>query len=180
MRGLPVSDGEQAPTRAHAKPIEWDHIFQLVKVNPLVRWTWADVLDLHQGLYEVPYNEMHDRNYPGIGCIQCTKPVMPGDDPRSGRWERSRRLNAAFTRHHDGHARTHRQNRQGTQGFQGSHVGRGQAGHHDLIEGDATPAQAGHFSLPCVQDGVRDRVRFVHCRDAPYVAPLPIPRNSVS
>lgn len=77
---------EQAPTRAHAKPIEWDHIFQLVKVNPLVRWTWADVWS-YISLYEVPYNEMHDRNYPSIGCIQCTKPVMPGDDPRSGRWE---------------------------------------------------------------------------------------------
>ena len=77
---------EQAPTRAHAKPIEWDRLFQLVKVNPLVRWTWADVWT-YISLYEVPYNEMHDRNYPSIGCIQCTKPVMPGDDPRSGRWE---------------------------------------------------------------------------------------------
>jgi phosphoadenosine phosphosulfate reductase len=77
---------EQAPTRAHAKPIEWDRLFQLVKVNPLVRWTWADVWT-YISLYEVPYNEMHDRNYPSIGCIQCTKPVMPGEDPRSGRWE---------------------------------------------------------------------------------------------
>ena len=77
---------EQAPTRAHAKPIEWDRLFQLVKVNPLVQWTWADVWT-YISLYEVPYNEMHDRNYPSIGCIQCTKPVMPGEDPRSGRWE---------------------------------------------------------------------------------------------
>ena len=77
---------EQPPTRAHANPIEWDHLFQLVKVNPLVRWTWADVWT-YISLYEVPYNEMHDRNYPSIGCIQCTKPVMPGEDPRSGRWE---------------------------------------------------------------------------------------------
>lgn len=77
---------EQAPTRAHAKPIEWDHSFQLVKVNPLVRWTWADVWTYIK-VYEVPYNELHDRNYPSIGCIQCTKPVLPGDDPRSGRWE---------------------------------------------------------------------------------------------
>lgn len=77
---------EQTPTRAHAKPIEWDHSFQLVKVNPLVRWTWADVWTYIK-VYEVPYNELHDRNYPSIGCIQCTKPVLPGDDPRSGRWE---------------------------------------------------------------------------------------------
>ena len=35
----------------------------------------------------VPYNELHDRNYPSIGCTHCTKPVMPGEDPRSGRWQ---------------------------------------------------------------------------------------------
>jgi phosphoadenosine phosphosulfate reductase len=77
---------EQAPTRAHAKPIEWDQTFQLVKVNPLVRWTSADVWTYIK-VHEVPYNVLHDRNYPSIGCIQCTKPVMPGEDPRSGRWE---------------------------------------------------------------------------------------------
>ena len=77
---------EQAPTRANAKPIEWDNTFQLVKVNPLVRWTWADVWTYIK-VYEVPYNPLHDQNYPSIGCTHCTKPVMPGDDPRSGRWQ---------------------------------------------------------------------------------------------
>ena len=77
---------DQAPTRAKAKPIEWDATFQLVKVNPLVHWTWADVWTYIK-VYEVPYNELHDRNYPSIGCTHCTKPVMPGDDPRSGRWQ---------------------------------------------------------------------------------------------
>jgi len=77
---------EQAPTRAHAKPIEWDHTFELVKVNPLVRWTWADVWTYIK-IYEVPYNPLHDQNYPSIGCTHCTKPVMPGEDSRSGRWQ---------------------------------------------------------------------------------------------
>lgn len=77
---------DQAPTRAHAKPIEWDGKFQLAKINPLVRWTWANVWTYIK-VYEVPYNELHDRNYPSIGCTHCTKPVMPGDDPRSGRWQ---------------------------------------------------------------------------------------------
>jgi phosphoadenosine phosphosulfate reductase len=77
---------EQAPTRANAKAIEWDRMFKLVKVNPLVRWTWAD-LWTYIKVYDVPYNELHDRNYPSIGCTHCTKPVMPGDDQRSGRWQ---------------------------------------------------------------------------------------------
>ena len=77
---------EQAPTRANAQPIEWDKTFELVKVNPLVRWTWSDVWTYIK-VYEVPYNPLHDQNYPSIGCTHCTKPVMPGDDLRAGRWQ---------------------------------------------------------------------------------------------
>ncbi|HMU53422.1 MAG TPA: phosphoadenylyl-sulfate reductase [Nitrospira sp.] len=77
---------EQSPTRANAKLIEWDNIFGLVKINPLAKWTWADVWTYIK-VYEVPYNELHDRNYPSIGCTHCTKPVMPGEDPRAGRWQ---------------------------------------------------------------------------------------------
>jgi phosphoadenosine phosphosulfate reductase len=76
---------DQAPTRAGAKLIEWDQKFALVKVNPLAKWTWADVWTYIR-LYEVPYNELHDRDYPSIGCTYCTAPVRPGEDPRSGRW----------------------------------------------------------------------------------------------
>lgn len=77
---------DQASTRAHAKLIEWDATFQLAKVNPLAKWSWADVWTYIK-VYEVPYNELHDRNYPSIGCTHCTKPVLPGEDPRSGRWQ---------------------------------------------------------------------------------------------
>lgn len=77
---------EQSPTRASAKLIEWDVTFQLVKVNPLARWSWSDVWTYIK-VYEVPYNELHDQNYPSIGCTHCTSPVMPGEDPRAGRWK---------------------------------------------------------------------------------------------
>lgn len=79
---------EQAPTRANAGLIEWDSKFGLVKVNPLARWRWADVWTYIK-VYEVPYNELHDRNYPSVGCTYCTAPVADGDDPRSGRWKNS-------------------------------------------------------------------------------------------
>jgi phosphoadenosine phosphosulfate reductase len=77
---------DQSPTRAHAKVIEWDARFQLVKINPLARWTWSDVWTYIK-VHEVPYNELHDRNYPSIGCTHCTSPVAPGEDPRAGRWK---------------------------------------------------------------------------------------------
>lgn len=77
---------DQSPTRANAGLIEWDSKFQLVKVNPLARWTWADVWT-YVKVYEVPYNPLHDQNYPSIGCTHCTAPVAPGEDPRAGRWK---------------------------------------------------------------------------------------------
>ena len=53
---------------------------------------WTYILD-----NSVPYNALHDQNYPSIGCTNCTKPVMPGDDPRSGRWQGRTRSSAAST-----------------------------------------------------------------------------------
>jgi len=79
---------EQAPSRADAGLVEWDQKFKLVKVNPLARWSWTDVWTYIK-IYEVPYNPLHDQHYPSIGCTHCTKPVMPGQDPRSGRWQGS-------------------------------------------------------------------------------------------
>jgi phosphoadenosine phosphosulfate reductase len=76
---------EQSPTRANAKLVEWDPKFGLVKFNPLARWTTEDVWTYIK-LYEVPYNPLHDQNYPSIGCTYCTRPVRPGEDPRAGRW----------------------------------------------------------------------------------------------
>jgi len=77
---------DQAPSRANAGVVEWDAKFDLVKVNPLARWTWGDVWT-YINVYEVPYNPLHDQNYPSIGCTHCTAPVAAGDDPRAGRWK---------------------------------------------------------------------------------------------
>ena len=77
---------DQAPSRAKAGLIEWDQKFDLVKVNPLARWSWADVWTYIR-VHDVPYNPLHDQNYPSIGCTHCTAPVAPGDDPRAGRWK---------------------------------------------------------------------------------------------
>lgn len=76
---------DQTPFRRTARPVEWDRRWQLVKVNPLVNWTrkevWRYIIR-----NELPYNPLHDRGYPSIGCTHCTRPVGPGQDERAGRW----------------------------------------------------------------------------------------------
>jgi phosphoadenosine phosphosulfate reductase len=79
---------DQAPTRANAKKIEYDTKFGLVKFNPLASWTSEDVWNYIRE-NNVIYNPLHDQNYPSIGCEYCTRQVMPGEDPRAGRWSGS-------------------------------------------------------------------------------------------
>ncbi|GJM71462.1 phosphoadenosine phosphosulfate reductase [Paenibacillus macerans] len=76
---------DQAPTRANAKKVEYDAKFGLVKFNPLAAWTSDDAWNYIRE-NKLIYNPLHDRNYPSIGCEHCTRPVMPGEDPRAGRW----------------------------------------------------------------------------------------------
>ena len=77
---------DQSPTRANAGLVESDQKFQLVKVNPLAAWSWEQVWTyIHAN--DVPYNLLHEQHYPSVGCTHCTSPVMPGEDPRSGRWK---------------------------------------------------------------------------------------------
>jgi phosphoadenosine phosphosulfate reductase len=76
---------DQTPARAHAGKIEWDAQFGLVKINPLADWTSDQVWKyIHDN--NVPYNPLHDRNYPSIGCTHCTRAILPGENPRAGRW----------------------------------------------------------------------------------------------
>ncbi|HKN87863.1 MAG TPA: phosphoadenylyl-sulfate reductase [Nitrospiraceae bacterium] len=77
---------DQGPTRANAGLVEWDHKFGLIKFNPLAKWATDDVWT-YLRLHDVPYNALHDRNYPSIGCTHCTAPVLPGEDSRAGRWK---------------------------------------------------------------------------------------------
>jgi phosphoadenosine phosphosulfate reductase len=76
---------DQTSARAGARRVEWDAKFNLVKINPIVDWTskqvWRYIHD-----HDVPYNELHNQDYPSIGCTHCTRAVRPGEDPRAGRW----------------------------------------------------------------------------------------------
>lgn len=76
---------DQTAHRAAARPVQWDAKFGLVKVNPLLSWTKQDVWTFILK-HDVPYNPLHDRGYPSIGCQPCTRPVVAGEDERAGRW----------------------------------------------------------------------------------------------
>ena len=76
---------DQTSTRANAQKVEWDAKFALIKINPLVDWSSKQVWRyIHE--HHVPYNVLHDRSYPSIGCTYCTRAISPGEDPRAGRW----------------------------------------------------------------------------------------------
>ncbi|GAB3064642.1 phosphoadenylyl-sulfate reductase [Virgibacillus ainsalahensis] len=77
---------EQSPTRSKTDFVNKDERFKSIKVCPLIHWTWDDVWDYIKD-NNLPYNELHDHNYPSIGCIPCTSPVTDAGDSRSGRWE---------------------------------------------------------------------------------------------
>lgn len=76
---------DQSVTRQQVMPVEWDSIQKKIKVNPLANWTQEQVWDyIHQ--HKIPYNTLHDKGYPSIGCLPCTRAILPGEDIRAGRW----------------------------------------------------------------------------------------------
>ena len=75
----------QSPTRDALKPVSFDQAFNMVKVNPLADWSEHDVWTYLRA-NKLPYNALHDQNYPSIGCAPCTRAVQPGEDIRAGRW----------------------------------------------------------------------------------------------
>jgi len=79
---------EQTLERANAPVVEHDRKFGLLKINPLVAWTHDDVWG-HLYAHDVPYNALHERGYPSIGCQPCTSPIVPGENLRAGRWRGS-------------------------------------------------------------------------------------------
>ncbi len=76
---------EQSDNRKNMPVIEWSEEKQLYKFNPLLHWSYDEVLD-YLKKYNVPYNPLHDKGFISIGCAPCTRAIEPGEDPRAGRW----------------------------------------------------------------------------------------------
>ncbi len=76
---------DQTIDRFQTEVVEWDEAHQLVKINPLYRWSEKMVWEyIHT--HQVPYNELHDKGFPSIGCQPCTRAISQGEDIRAGRW----------------------------------------------------------------------------------------------
>jgi phosphoadenosine phosphosulfate reductase len=76
---------EQSVTRQDMKLVEWDEQNKLIKINPLIEWTEKQVWDYIKEK-NIPYNKLHDKGFPSIGCQPCTRAIEPGEDLRAGRW----------------------------------------------------------------------------------------------
>ena len=76
---------EQAVSREELAAEEHDAVFGLMKFNPLASWNLHDVWRAIRE-FDIPYNTLHDKGYPSIGCEPCTRAVREGEDPRAGRW----------------------------------------------------------------------------------------------
>ncbi|HYG40472.1 MAG TPA: phosphoadenylyl-sulfate reductase [Cytophagales bacterium] len=76
---------DQSGNRKEMLPVEWDESHKLFKYHPLFNWTLDDV-KAYIEKYNIPYNVLHDRGFPSIGCQPCTRAVAPGEDVRAGRW----------------------------------------------------------------------------------------------
>ncbi len=76
---------EQSANRTGMSWLEWDESHQLIKFHPLFNWTLEQVKEAIK-LNNIPYNSLHDKGFPSIGCLPCTRAVQPGEDFRSGRW----------------------------------------------------------------------------------------------
>lgn len=76
---------EQSITRAAVGVTEHDAAHGIAKFNPLADWSHDDVWSYIRAR-AVPYNALHDRGFPSIGCAPCTRAVSAGEDPRAGRW----------------------------------------------------------------------------------------------
>ena len=76
---------EQSPERALGQPEEWDAEYGLYKLSPLIDWSEEEVWQYIRA-HRLPYNALHDRQYPSIGCAPCTRAIQPGESRRAGRW----------------------------------------------------------------------------------------------
>jgi phosphoadenosine phosphosulfate reductase len=76
---------EQSAQRAAGRASAWDEEHQLTKLSPLLDWSEAQVWQYIRAR-GLPYNPLHDRQFPSIGCSPCTRAIQPGESRRAGRW----------------------------------------------------------------------------------------------
>lgn len=76
---------QQSPTRTNLSVVEWQEPYRIIKVNPLLAWdekqTWDYIYH-----HKIPFSSLHTQGYASIGCQPCTRPILPGEDVRAGRW----------------------------------------------------------------------------------------------
>lgn len=76
---------EQSANRSDMRHIEWDEGNQIIKYNPLLNWTFDQMIS-YINEHKIPYNPLHDQGFVSIGCAPCTRAIFPGEDARAGRW----------------------------------------------------------------------------------------------
>ena len=75
----------QSLNRQDMRMIEWDEQRELYKFNPLIHWSFDDVINYIK-TWSVPTSTLHEKGFISIGCAPCTRAIEPGADPRAGRW----------------------------------------------------------------------------------------------
>jgi phosphoadenosine phosphosulfate reductase len=76
---------DQSPARGATPLVAWDEAFDLIKLNPLLRWSRRDAVRF-TAAHDVPVNALHAQGFLSIGCAPCTRALRPGEDERAGRW----------------------------------------------------------------------------------------------
>ncbi len=76
---------DQGMDRGSIDIVEWDEAHGSYKVNPLANWSFEQVREFID-TNEIPYNELHDKGFPSLGCAPCTRAIEHGEDIRAGRW----------------------------------------------------------------------------------------------
>ena len=76
---------EQSPNRDSMENLEWDAQNRIIKFHPLFNWSLEQVKEYIRE-NNIPYNSLHDKGFPSIGCAPCTRAVKEGEDFRAGRW----------------------------------------------------------------------------------------------
>lgn len=77
---------DQTEVRSNANKIELDEQHNgIIKINPIIEWTWDQTWDYIKK-NNIPYNKLHDKGFPSIGCEPCTRAIKSGEPLRAGRW----------------------------------------------------------------------------------------------